>query len=282
MTLHASPSRTRRIAAFATLLTLFSACTSDKQAASNATVSSPSSVSPETAASTVADATSTTVAPSTTVATQANNSSYDLFPNGLRNVRYCEIALLKKPTTEYVLEVWNTIGYSDCPQADWDAIDAAKTAADNGAIVTLKNGPRYWTLDEIRTDIRKTAVTTTFGNIKMFLGTTLKFGPSLPSQTPYTIRLVPRETLFVYKAGSAVFELHDDAGHTYVMQSYALTKSPALTIDGLAALGSSLKVPPGWSFSTRTLDADLLLPSTDGIATVVQDDFDNTYQRIDS
>ena len=34
--------------------------------------------------------------------------------------------------------------------------------------------------------------------------------------------------------------------------------------------------------ATRTLDADLLLPSTNGIATVVQDDLDNTYQRIDS
>ncbi len=65
------------------------------------------------------------------------------------------------------------------------------------------------------------------------------------------------------------------------MQAYCLAVDPTLTTDDLAGLADRLDLPDGWSFSTRTLDAGLDMLSTDGVATVVQDELENTYQRVD-
>ena len=46
-------------------------------------------------------------------------------------------------------------------------------------------------------------------------------------------------------------------------------------------VGERLALPDGWTFTVRTLDRDLDLLSTDGVATIVQDELQNTYQRVD-
>jgi hypothetical protein len=51
-----------------------------------------------------------------------------------------------------------------------------------------------------------------------------------------------------------------------------------LSADQLAGLGARLKLPAGWTFSSRVLDAELEVRDVDGVAVVVQDDFENTYQ----
>jgi hypothetical protein len=53
-----------------------------------------------------------------------------------------------------------------------------------------------------------------------------------------------------------------------------------LTNDQLDALGSKLKLPSGWRYTTTTPDQDLVL-GAQGEATVIQDDLDNTYQKLD-
>lgn len=231
---------------------------------------------------TVADTTTLVSEPMATeppaTVTAATEQTTALYPDGLRNKRYCELVIVKKPSTDFIAEVWNTTGFSDCPQADWDAIDAATTAAAEGGLVVLKNGPRYWTLDTVTTAIRDTAARKTFGSLEMFLGTTLQFGTSFPAQSAYVIRSVPRVTVFHYRSGSSVFEITDAAGHVYVMQSYALIKDATLTIDNLASIGPKLALPEGWSYASRTLTADLDVPAVDGVATVIQDDLQNTYQ----
>ena len=50
-----------------------------------------------------------------------------------------------------------------------------------------------------------------------------------------------------------MFELVAPGGDTYVMQSYAQIKDPALTLAKLGSLGRRLKLPPGWRYRTRTL-----------------------------
>ena len=42
---------------------------------------------------------------------------------------------------------------------------------------------------------------------------------------------------------------------------------------------SRLKLPPGWSYRSRILDQDLVA-SASGEATIIQDDLQNTYQRL--
>ncbi len=50
------------------------------------------------------------------------------------------------------------------------------------------------------------------------------------------------------------------------------------TLDDLAGLGKRVKLPKGWKYRTRILQADYALKAT-GTAYVVQDDLFNAYQR---
>jgi hypothetical protein len=126
--------------------------------------------------------------------------------------------------------------------------------------------------------MQATAPVTVFGTLEMFLGATVDLGAGLPSTTPYTQRPVARDTVFYFDAGTEVYELTDPDGAVYVMQSYSQKLDPTLSADQLAELGGRLKLPAGWTFSSRVLDAELEVRDVDGIAVVVQDDFENTYQ----
>jgi len=47
----------------------------------------------------------------------------------------------------------------------------------------------------------------------------------------------------------------------------------------LSELGSRLALPEGWTFTARVLEEDLFVEDVEGIATIVQDELTNTYQR---
>jgi len=74
-----------------------------------------------------------------------------------------------------------------------------------------------------------------------------------------------------------VHELVNPDGRAYVMQAYCIGVDPTLTQDNLSDLGSRLSMPEGWSFRTRTLDAELIVDTTATVATVVQDELENSY-----
>jgi hypothetical protein len=97
---------------------------------------------------------------------------------------------------------------------------------------------------------------------------------------PYREETISRDTLYMFKAGRPVFMLKAPDGSRYVMQSYAAIIDKTLTYDDLPKLGAKLKLPSGWSYSKTTPDKDLRLGAS-GKATVVQDDLDNTYQKLD-
>ena len=65
------------------------------------------------------------------------------------------------------------------------------------------------------------------------------------------------------------------------MQSYAQIVDPDLTIEDLSTLGDRLSPPEGWTYGIRTLEEDFLLDSA-GLAYVINDDYDNSYQRTTS
>jgi len=89
--------------------------------------------------------------------------------------------------------------------------------------------------------------------------------------------MVMRDTTVVFAAGNMVYELVDPSGHVYDMQSYSVQHTPQ-TEASLATLGSRLTLPTGWSYRARTLSADLSITAIGGVATVIQDDFQNSYQ----
>jgi len=211
-------------------------------------------------------------------------STDDLFPDGLRDVRYGEVLLLSEDDGGYTAEVWNTLGLNDCPQEAWDALDAAAIAAERGALAALLNGPRRWTLDTIvpvAEDPGERSLTR-FGDLDMFLAATVELGDTLPDQAAYVERRVARETIFRFKAGATIHQLTSRERQRYVMQAYSHAVDPTQDLASLADLGTRLLLPEGWTFTTCVLDRTLDLLSTDGVATVVQDELQNTYQRIDA
>ena len=146
----------------------------------------------------------------------------------------------------------------------------------------LLNGPRFWLMDAIEKQPTGERQVQTFGTLEMFLAATVDLGPIPPNLAPYTERHVARETVFEFAAGSEVYEIVDTTGRVFIMQSYSQQSDPALTEADLAALGSRLTLPDGWTFRTRILEDKLavLTPSED--ATVIQDDLSNTYQLIEA
>ncbi len=63
------------------------------------------------------------------------------------------------------------------------------------------------------------------------------------------------------------------------MQSYSQIVDKRQSLNDLAGLGATLKLPSGWTYATRLLGKDEDLVAT-GSAHVIQDDFLNTYQRL--
>jgi hypothetical protein len=258
------------------------ACGDDAAAPASTAVAPATTATPATTAApetTTPEATvPATTAPDTTAPGSTAPPPRFTYPDGIRDVRYCEVVLLKADSDGLYAEVWNTMGRSECPQDEWEAIDTAAIAAEYGAATALANGPRYWTLDRIDATMQQTAPVTTFGSIEMFLGATVDLGAGLPSTAPYTQRPVARDTVFYFDAGTEVYELTDPDGVVYVMQSYSQKIDPTLSADQLPGLGGRLKLPAGWTFSSRVLDAELGVRDVDGVAVVVQDDLENTYQ----
>lgn len=200
--------------------------------------------------------------------------------SGIFDDRYCEILTAQRRALKLEVTVYNTIGLNDCPQAAWDAIDADALARTLGVTAVIKNGPRHWTIDGIVGRGSSVANTpTAFGDLQMTQRATLerKLLGGMKEQN-YVPQEVDRDTVFVFGAGKPVFELTDPDGNVYMMQSYAQIVDSSLTLADLAGLGSRLSLPKGWSFSTRTLDAEYRLEA-DGVAYVVRDELQNTYQR---
>jgi hypothetical protein len=201
---------------------------------------------------------------------------------GLRGVRYGEILLVRTDGASYRADVWNTMGFNDCPPEAFAELDAAAIAAEQGALLALKNGPRHWVLDAIEAQIRESALTTKFGTLEMFLAATIDFGPSLPEPGGYVERHVARDTIFEWSAHTPLHELRSPDGRIYVMQALSHAVDPTQRIEHLGELAQRLDPPDGWTFATRTQDRALrLLSDEDGIATVLQDELLNSYQRVD-
>ena len=149
------------------------------------------------------------------------------------------------------------------------------------ASFVVLNGPRYWMMDEIQA-AGKTVndVKESFGGIEMNLRATIQLGllKQLMGSKKYTPNEIARTTNFVYKAGSALYELTSPGGDVYLMQSYSQIVNLALSMKDLPLLGDQLKLPAGWAYRSRVLDRDLSLVAN-GVAYVLQDNLSNSYQR---
>jgi hypothetical protein len=191
--------------------------------------------------------------------------------------RYCELLLAFAGGAAVRVEVWGTQTLNDCPMSDWDAIDTDAVRASSGATVVLRNGPRYWLPDRTSGEIPDRDPIY-FGTLLMQQLASIELPAGGVSSMPYTERTILRDTRFEIDAGREVYELLAPDGSIYVMQSYAQIVDPTLDTDDLSGLAARLTLPMGWSYRARMLETPLVV-DTPGMATVLQDDLQNSYSR---
>ena len=195
----------------------------------------------------------------------------------MRGVRYGEVLAMFLRDTGLEAEVYGTQMLNDCPQELWDTLNADEIAKDMGAVFVKLNGPRYWLLDGLGSKVAVVdPVFKDFNGIQMRRIATIPIGADFAAG-PYTIRNVNRGAVFFFDAGKTVFELVDPDGRAFVLQARCVGVDPGMTEESLATLGERLALPGGWSYRTRVLDAELVVDTSATLATVVQDEFENTY-----
>jgi hypothetical protein len=201
--------------------------------------------------------------------------------NNLRGQRYGEVLLgtggLVAPRE---FDVYNTIGLNDCPQELWSKLDPEKIKVETGAKMVRLNGPRYWVIDGMTNSSLISKEKREFGGIAMRQAGTVKLSlkDELSMGRPYSIHEVARDTTWVFDAGKPVYQLIDPDGSVYFMQSFSVQKQKQ-DPSTLSKLDGQLKLPNGWKFRTLVLSKDFEVKAINGIAYVVQDDLDNTYQK---
>jgi hypothetical protein len=201
--------------------------------------------------------------------------------DGVRNVRYCEIIPMVRHDFHLVATVYNTLGLNDCPPEIWDKITEAAMKKRFGALRVVLNGPRHFVMDAIAAEgDTASGATVDAGGLALTARATIDVGLAGLRSKPYRERTIARETRYVFKAGEPVFLLVRPDGARYAMQSYAQIIDKSLTYADLPKLGSRLKLPAGWRYETTTPASDLVL-GAQGRAIVIQDDLDDTYQKLD-
>lgn len=203
-------------------------------------------------------------------------------PDDIRNYRYCEIIPVFRHGVTLRIEVYNTFGLNEGPAELWNQLRSRKLAEAYGAERVIKNGPRYWVINELASS-GKTAEgkTADFGGIEMILRGVVerKLWKAQFGTRYFVENEVQRNTVFTYRAGNMVYELTSPAGDVYRMQSYCQIFDKALTIDDLETLGERLELPEGWRYHARILTEGSALVA-DGLAFVVNDDLGNSYQKV--
>jgi len=195
----------------------------------------------------------------------------------MRGVRYGEVLAVYVRGSGFEAEVYGTQMLNDCPQEVWETLDAVAIAEEMGAAIVKLNGPRYWMLDGLGQKVAVVdPVFRDFNGLTMRRIATVDLGQD-PSSQPYVERYVNRGAVFFFDVGKTVHELVNPEGLAYVMQAYCVGVDPTLTEAALGALGERLALPDGWSFRTRILDEELIVDTSATIATVVQDELENTY-----
>jgi hypothetical protein len=201
--------------------------------------------------------------------------------DGVRDARYFEIIPVARRGLRLVGTVYNTLGLNDCPPALWDKITEDAMRKRFRAIMVVLNGPRHFVMDAIGAEgDTATGATVDAGGLALTARATIKLRLADMRTKPYRERTVDRQTRYVFMAGRPVFLLVRPDGARYAMQSYAEMADKSLSYAELPTLGSRLKLPAGWRYETMTPDADLVL-GAQGKATIVQDDLDDTYQKLD-
>ncbi|MDQ5895157.1 MAG: hypothetical protein QG596_1418, partial [Actinomycetota bacterium] len=167
--------------------------------------------------------------------------------DGLYNTRYCEIFTVTMPDPpNFSVDVYNTVGLSDCPAEEWNSVDFTAVKDETGSLLAVPNGPRRWLIDTIANGKAGTPVT--IGGMQMRHVAVLTV-PSL-SPPPYTEMKIARTTTWVFNKGRKVHWIVSPEGRKYVLQAYTTNIDRSLRAKDLDSMdeNASMALPEGWNY----------------------------------
>jgi len=185
-----------------------------------------------------------------------------------RGYQYCELVF------NYGDKGSDIYSTSPLARADldwWKNLDTEALATEFGAESVYKNGPQWWSMDEVGVMASQPV---------SVAGVDMVFGGHLPPGTleiaKYTVFNPAKFQNLTWKAGQPVYQLVDPDGHVYVIQGHKVPQKE------LATLGEKFeKLPEGWKYRVHVPDEDLVMKLTPAKPIPsVQDEFDQIYIRI--
>ena len=207
--------------------------------------------------------------------------------DNLNNYRYCEIFLISEdPTTsELTAMFYNTTDqnngkatHDSCSDEIWAKVDPATLTKHYNLKGVFKNGPRFWMYDWIELPA---GTLRDFNGVKAHWMGKVKLpkGFGQKGATAFKPTTVQRKSHQGYKKGQRVFILDDPKGSTWIMQAYSRIIDHELSYDDLMTLDKKLELPEGWKYRTKVLDKDLTVGAINGVAHIVQDNLESTYNE---
>ncbi len=187
----------------------------------------------------------------------------------------------------YFNSLGNTFDESnDVVDARFRSLNAEALAKEYGSDGVFFNGPRRFVANSFTGVSYNDCKTRVIDNIPLYLYGTFEV-PSFEEfvsgpPVAYKVLVSKRTNTFTFNAGEVVHELITPEGAVYTMFSLSLKADTNNTIENLPTLGDRLKLPEGWKYRTRTLDADLTLSSSydaNPPNTIVLDQFEGNYQH---
>ena len=185
-----------------------------------------------------------------------------------RGYQYCELVFNYGDVGN---DIYSTSPLAECSLGWWDNLDLEALAQEFGAQSVFKNGPQWWSMDEVGV---MASVPVSVAGVDMVFGAHLP--PGTLSIPKYAVFKPAKTQNLVWKAGQPAYQLVDPDGHAYVIQGH---KVP---VDSLATLGEQFQeLPDGWEYVVNVLTEDLVMNLTPNEPIPsVQDEFDQIYIRI--
>jgi predicted nucleic acid-binding Zn ribbon protein len=200
---------------------------------------------------------------------------------GVRDARYCELIPIVRSGARLLATIYNTLGLNDCPAEIWSKISEADMKRRFDAVKVVLNGPRYFVMDSIEGAGETVGgKTIEAAGLSLTERASINVTPLDRLREPYRETTINRATKYLFMAGKQVFILQAPNGGRCAMQAYSQIVDKSLSYADLANLGDRLKLPPKWRYFVVTPDQDLIVGAK-GKAIVVQDELQNTYQKLD-
>jgi len=184
-----------------------------------------------------------------------------------RGYRYCELVFVYPQGSD----IYSTSHHGECSLEWWNGLDLEALAEEFGAKKAIKNGPQWWSMDEVGLMMSQPVPVA---------GTGMGFGAHLPPGTMdmphYHVFNPAKFQNLLWKAGNPTYQLVDADGHVYVLQGH---KIPT---EELATLGDRFQeLPEDWEYRVEAPEEDLVMKLTPNEPIPsVQDEFDQIYIRI--